>query len=141
MILCLGIGTLAKASIIFVSAFIPCVLNSYTGIKQTSVVHLWVGQVFGASKFQLLRRIAIPTALPNIFTGLRVSLNNSWVTLVAAEMLASTRGLGYMIQIGMTVGRADIIIVGMLAIGLVGALMALILKQIEDKFVRGRITS
>ncbi|MFZ3131186.1 MAG: ABC transporter permease, partial [Desulfosporosinus sp.] len=137
MILLVGIGTMAKASVIFVSSFIPCVVNSYTGIKQTSQVHLWVGQTFGANNFELLRKIAIPTALPNVFTGIRVSLGNSWVTLVAAEMLASTRGLGYMIQLGRTVARTDIIIVGMLTIGAVGALLAFILQKIENNLVRG----
>ncbi len=138
MILWLGIGTTAKASIIFVSSFIPCVVNSYSGIKQTNNVHLWVGKTFGATDFELLRKIAIPSALPYIFTGLRVSLGTSWVSLVAAEMLASTRGLGYMIQIGRVVARTDVIIVGMLTIGGVGALLAFILQQVENKYIKGK---
>jgi len=85
-----------------------------------------------------LRKIAIPSALPYIFTGLRVSLGTSWVSLVAAEMLASTRGLGYMIQIGRVVARTDIIIVGMLTIGGVGALLAFILQQVENKYIKGK---
>lgn len=138
MILWLGIGTTAKASIIFVSSFIPCVVNSYSGIKQTNNVHLWVGQTFGATNFELLKKIAIPSALPYIFTGLRVSLGTSWVSLVAAEMLASTRGLGYMIQIGRVVARTDVIIVGMLSIGAVGAFLAFILQKVENKYIRGK---
>ena len=82
----------------FLSAFVPCVLNSYTGIRQTKDVHLWVGQTFGASDTQMLLNIAIPTALPMIMTGIRVALGAAWTCIVAAEMLASTKGLGYMIQ-------------------------------------------
>ena len=137
MILWLGIGTPAKAAVIFMSAFIPNVINSYMGIKQTSPVHLWVGQVFGATRWELFRKVAFPTALPYTFTGLRLSLGTSWVSLVAAEMLASVRGLGYMIQAGRLLVRPDIIIVGMLTIGAVGALLAFLLKRVEDHFVRG----
>ena len=137
MILWLGIGTPAKAAIIFMSAFVPNVINSYMGIKQTNPVHLWVGMVFGATRGELFKKVALPTALPYVFTGLRISLGVSWVSLVAAEMLASTRGLGYMIQVGRLVVRPDIIVVGMLTIGAVGALLAFLLKLVEDHFVRG----
>ena len=137
MIILLGIGTPARAAIIFMSAFVPNVINSYMGIKQTNPVHLWVGQVFGATRGELFRKVAFPTALPYTFTGLRISLGVSWVSLVAAEMLASTRGLGYMIQIGRLLVRPDVIIVGMLTIGATGALLAFLLKLLEDHFVRG----
>lgn len=137
MILLLGIGFWAKVSVIFVGALIPCVINSYTGIKQVSSVHLWVGQTFGASRLQLLFMVAIPTALPVIFTGLKISLGISWMTLVAAELLASTSGLGYMIQVARTIGRADIIVMGMLVIGVIGLLLSNLLDYLENKFVKG----
>jgi NitT/TauT family transport system permease protein/taurine transport system permease protein len=137
MILLLGIGTQAKVAVIVVASFIPCVINAYTGIKQTNPIHLWVGHTFGATNRQLLFKIAIPTALPFIFTGLKISLSISWMCLVAAELLAATRGLGYMIQIARMVGRADIIIVGMLSIGIIGSLISALLESIEHHFVRG----
>ncbi len=139
MILLLGIGTQAKVALIFVSSFVPCVINSYTGIKQTSHIHFWVGQTFGATNSQLLRKIAIPTALPFIFTGLRVSLSVAWMSLVAAELLAATRGLGYMIQIARTIGRADIIVLGMLLIGSIGGVLSILLEYVENKFVKGGV--
>ncbi|MEG0750715.1 MAG: ABC transporter permease [Oscillospiraceae bacterium] len=137
MIIWLGIGLRAKSSVIFFAALIPCVINTYSGIKQTNQVHVWVGRVFGASNLEVLLKVAIPTALPQIFTGLKISLGSSWISLVAAEMLASTNGLGYMIQIGRTFARADIILVGMLTIGLVGAVMAWGISLLEKKFVKG----
>lgn len=137
MILWFGIGLGAKAAVIYISAFIPCVVNSFAGIKQTNQVHLWVAQTFGASRAEMLKRIAIPTALPSIFTGLRLSLGSSWMALVAAEMLAANKGLGYMIYISRSLGRADLIIVGMITIGAIGAILSFVLGIAENRIVRG----
>lgn len=137
MILWFGIGLGAKAAIIFVSAFVPCVINAYAGIKQTKPVHLWVAQTFGASRREMLFTVAIPTALPLIFTGLRISLGTAWMTLCAAEMLASNRGLGYMIQLNRTLARADLIVVAMLTIGVIGTVFTVGLDALEKKFVKG----
>ncbi len=71
-----------------------------------------------------------------IFTGLRVSLGVAWMTLVAAELVASTKGLGYMLQIARTIGRPDIIVMGMLVIAGVGAVLTGTLELLEKKFVR-----
>lgn len=136
-ILLFGIGITSKALVIFLGALIACVVNSYTGIQQTQELHLWVGDVFGASNSQKLFKIAIPTALPMIFTGLRVALGTSWTALVAAELLASTQGLGYMIQQARAISRPDIIIVGMLAIGAVGAVFDALLHLVEIKVAKG----
>lgn len=135
MIIFFGIGLLSKAMVIFLSAFIPCVVNSYSGIKRTRPVHLWVGQTFGASNLELLFKIAIPTSLPLLFTGLRVALGASWNALVAAELLASTKGLGFMIQQSRGLYRPDVIIVGMITIGMVGALLSYVLSIAERKII------
>ena len=74
MVTLVGIGLLSKALVIFISAMVAMVINSYSGIKQTKTVHLWVGQTFGASNWELLTKVAIPSALPMIFTGLDVAL-------------------------------------------------------------------
>lgn len=137
MILWLGIGLLAKSSIVFLSAFVPCVVNSYSGIKSASKVHLWVAQTFGASNLQMLRTVAIPSALPQIFTGLRVSLGSAWTSLAAAEMLAASRGLGFMIQLNRQLARPDLIIVAMLTIGVIGASLSKLLTIAENKIIKG----
>ena len=137
MIVLFGIGLLSKAMVIFLSSFTAMVINAYSGIKQTKQVHLWVGQTFGASNLQLLFRIAIPSALPMILTGLRVALGSSWGALVAAEMLASSRGLGFMIQQCRSIGRPDVIIAGMIAIGLVGAFLTWLLSLLERAVLKG----
>ena len=137
MILWLGIGYASKVGIIFFAAFISATVNSYAGIKRTSQVHLWVGKTFGASNRQLLFKVVIPTAMPMIFTGLRLALGSSWVALVAAELLAATRGLGYMIQMARMLGRPDVIIVGMLTIGFIGLALNYILEALQKRFVKG----
>lgn len=137
MILLFGIGLTSKVVTVFLSSFVPCVLNSYTGIKQTKDVHLWVGRTFGATSLQMLFRIAIPTALPMIMTGIRVALGASWTCIVAAEMLASTKGLGYMIQQARGIFRPDIIICGMIAIGIIGAAFSYLLSLIERIVIKG----
>lgn len=137
MIILFGIGLLSKAMVIFLSSFTACVINAYSGIKQTKTVHLWVGQTFGASNLQLLFKIAIPSSLPMILTGLRVALGSSWGALVAAEMLASTRGLGFMIQQCRGLFRPDVIVAGMIAIGGTGAFLTWLLTLLEKRILKG----
>ncbi len=134
----LGIDLKAKAAIIFVNVFVGTVVNVYSGIKQTDEVKIWVAQIFGASHFEILKRVALPSALPYIFTGLKVSLGMAWLGIIAAELLAAQSGLGYMIQVARNFGRADLVIVGMLTIGLIGALLTHLLEKIEHRFVKGR---
>ena len=131
MITLFGIGLLGKAMIVFMTAFIACMVNAYSGIKQTRDVHLWVAQTFGASNLQQLFTVAIPTALPMIMTGLRVALGAAWSAVIAAELLASSSGIGFMIQQCRGLARPDIIIAGMIAIGLIGTLLTWLLGLLE----------
>jgi ABC-type nitrate/sulfonate/bicarbonate transport system permease component len=137
-ILWLGIGLWAKAFIIFLAAFVPCVINSYTGIRLTNPVLIRVARIYGASNWETFLKIGVPSSVAMIFTGLKLSLNAAWTTLVAAELLAASQGLGYMIQLGRRLARPDIIIVGMLTIGFTGALMSLALTYIESRFASSR---
>lgn len=138
IILTMGIGMPAKMFIIFVAAFVPCVINSYLGIRLTDQVRINVAKTFGASDWEIFTTVCIPSSMNMVFTGIRLSLNNSWTTLVAAEMLAATRGLGYMIQLGRTLIRPDIIIVGMFTIGITGALLNNVLAMFEKKIAPWR---
>ena len=137
MIVIFGIGMKSKACIIFFSTVIPCVINSYSGIKQTSQIHLWVARTFGATSRQQLFTVAIPSSLPMVFAGLRVAMGVSWMALVAAELMGATRGIGYMIATARNLLRSDIIIVGLLTLGAIGIFISLIFDFLEKKFVRG----
>ena len=129
----LGIGLQAKAFIVFFSAFVPCVINSYTGIKQTSTVLINVAKTCGASYFTTFIKIGIPSSLTMVFAGVKVALGNAWSTLVAAEMLAASSGLGYMILMGRQFGRPDIIILGVVVIGCIGVAFSAALNWVERK--------
>ncbi|MDR1577291.1 MAG: ABC transporter permease [Deltaproteobacteria bacterium] len=137
-ILWLGIGVKAKAYIIFLASFVPCVINSFTGIRLTNPILARVARVHGASDFTVFLKIGLPSAIPMIFNGLRLSLNAAWTTLVAAELVAASQGLGFMIQMGRRLARPDIVIVGMLTIGVLGALLSWGLSKAESHFVSSR---
>lgn len=139
VVMWLGIGLQAKALIIFFSAFVPCVINSYTGIRLTNKTLINVSRTFGAKNFEIFYKIGIPSALPMVMAGIRLALGNSWSTLVAAEMLAASAGLGYMIQMGRQFARADIVVLGMLVIGILGALMSAVFTMIEKHLLRWKV--
>ena len=132
-IIWLGLGLQAKAFIVFFSAFVPCTINAYTGIRQTSPALINVAKVCGASNFTIFRKIGIPSAMTMTFAGIRVALGNAWATLVAAEMLAAIVGLGYMIQQGRSFARPDIIILGIVVIGILGVIFTWLLGLVEGK--------
>ena len=132
-IIWLGLGLQAKAFIVFFSAFVPCTTNAYTGIRQTSPALINVAKVCGASNFTIFRKIGIPSAMTMTFAGIRVALGNAWATLVAAEMLAANVGLGYMIQQGRSFARPDIIILGIVVIGILGVIFTWLLGLVEGK--------
>lgn len=134
-----GIDLKAKATIIFLSVFVPCVINAYTGIKLTKRTLINVAKTFGAGNFETFVKVGIPSAMPMVFTGIRSALGGAWSTLVEAEMLAARAGLGYMLQVGRNVARADIVVTGMVTIGILGALMAGILSMVERKVLKWKV--
>ena len=136
-ILLFGIGMLPKVIVIALATFGPALVNTYTGIKQTKEVHIWVGQTFGASKFEILRKIAIPSSIPFVLTGMRVGLGVAWSTIIGAEMLAATAGLGYLINLCRGIYRPDIIIAAMICVGLIGAALGYLLTLLERQLMKG----
>ncbi len=129
----LGIGLTAKAIIVFFAAFVPCLINSYTGIRQTSEVLKNVAKTCGASNFTIFWKIGIPSAMTLTFAGIKVAIGNAWATLVAAEMLAASSGLGYMILMGRQFGRVDLVILGIVVIGLIGTVITIFINALENK--------
>ncbi len=134
----LGIGESSRIAVLFIASLIGNILNSYSGIRQTKDVHFWVGQTFGATDAQLFFTVALPSSLPMVMTGLRLTMGSCWMCIVAAEMLAANRGLGYMIQQARGTFRPDIVIAGMIVIGMIGTLLNLLLNKLESVVIRGR---
>ena len=131
----MGIGLRAKAFVVFFSAFVPCLINAYTGIKQTNQTLIDFSKTCGASNWTTFCRIGIPSSLTMVFAGVRIALGNAWATLVAAEMLASASGLGYMILMGRQFARPDLIILGIVVIGAIGVFFTWILGLVENRFL------
>lgn len=138
VIVLLGIGTVAKSFIIFFTTFVPIVINSYTGIRETNQVYINFAKTCGYPGWRIFWTVGVPSAMPLAFAGMVIALGNGWGTLVAAEMLASSSGLGYMISMGRSYGRIDIIIAGMLVIGLIGLALTTALEGLEDYVLKWR---
>lgn len=136
IVVLLGVNIKARAFIIFLATFVPCVLNSYTGIKLTNKTFINVAKTFGAGNFETFWKVGIPSAMPMVFTGAKISLGGAWSTLVAAEMLASNAGLGNMLSAGRKLARPDIVVLAMAVIGAIGALLMLVLNRVEKRILR-----
>jgi ABC-type nitrate/sulfonate/bicarbonate transport system permease component len=129
-----GIGLQSKIFVIWLAAFVPCVINSYTAIRLTDPLLVKAALGLGVKKQRdLLWEVAIPSSLPVILGGVRIGLGAAWMTLVAAELLASDAGLGYMMQMARRALEPSVIILCMLIIGILGALMARGLRVLERR--------
>lgn len=131
IIMWFGIGEFPKVLIVFIGTFMAIVINTYTGIRLIDSLNLDVGRAFNASNGQLLTHIALPSALPAIFAGIRNATSGGWMTVLAAEMIGAKAGMGYLITRGMEFFDVPLIMVGMITIGIVGALLAIITDYIE----------
>ena len=134
-ILWFGIGQNSKIYIIFIGAVFPIFLNTVDGIKGIDKKYLELATVYEVPKIQLVRKILIPGALPSIMTGIRLGLGNAWVCVVAAEMIGATSGVGYMLANGRSLSRPDIVILGMLIVGIFGKLMDDFLRFLRKKLI------
>ena len=132
----MGVGLTSKAFIVFFSAFVPCLINSYTGIRQTKEVLVNVGRTFGASNFTCFWKVGIPSSMTMTFAGIKVAIGNAWATLVAAEMLAASSGLGFMILMGRSYGRVDLVILGIVVIGVIGVIISAVIGACENLVLR-----
>ena len=120
--------------IIFIGAFFPILLNTIQGVKNIPVEYLESARTLGARNFSILLKVIIPASLPLIVTGLRIGLGIGWMCLVAAEMMpGSSSGLGYLIWYAYELLRADIIVAGMAAIGIIGLFMDRGFKVVEHR--------
>jgi sulfonate transport system permease protein len=140
LMLFLGIGEALKIVIIAKAAFIPMVLNTAAGIRGIPPGYAEVALVFRFTRWQLLRRLVLPAAVPPIFTGIRYGLTKAWTALVAVELLASAEGLGYLLVWGRQMFWLDTMIVGMILIGLAGYVMDNVLATIETRLQSWRIS-
>lgn len=132
-----GIGLTGKVFIIWIAGIVPCVINAYTGVSMSNPTLIQMARTLGASDWKIFCTVCVPSALPMVFGALQIALAYCWVTLVGAELLASDKGLGYLITMGRSLGRTDIVILGMFSVGLAGAFIGLIIDRIESRLLAG----
>ena len=127
-----GLGEGGKYFIIFVSGFSNVTINVYTGAKAVDPELIGAAKMLGCSNRRIFTSIVLPSSVPYIFTGLQIAISSSWAA-VAAEMVRSTNGIGWLITAGQSIGDMGQVMVGIIVIGVVGFLLATIMRGVESK--------
>ena len=133
-----GIGELPKAILILVGTIPVIIIGTMSGVKSTPALRISVARTLGATNAQIFRRIVLPSALPEIFTAMRVGIGVAWTCLVAAELIAASSGLGWLVQFAGQALQVGVVIVGIVIIGVIGYAMELAIRQIEKWIVPWR---
>ncbi len=133
-----GIGELPKAILILVGTIPVIIIGTISGVKSTPPLRVSVARTLGASHAQIFRKVILPSALPEIFTAMRVGIGVAWTCLVAAELIAASSGLGWLVQFAGQALQVSIVIVGIVIIGLIGYAMELVIRKIETLVVPWR---
>jgi ABC-type nitrate/sulfonate/bicarbonate transport system permease component len=120
IMLWMGIGDASKIAVIGLACFYPCFINAYYGARTTSTIMVWASLNMGARPAQVFRKVVLPSALPLVFAGLRVSLALSFILLFSAEMINARSGLGFLIRQAETSLRFDLMYVAIVAVAALG---------------------
>lgn len=135
LVIWFGTGQLSKFVLIFFCTIPLIIISAMAGVRDTQETRLRVARVFGATERQTFRYVVLPSALPEIFTGMRIAIGVAWTCLVAAEMIAAQSGLGAMILTAGNQLRMPIVFVGIIFIGIIGYLMELVIRTAEHRLV------
>jgi len=131
-----GIGDMSRYFIIFYGVVIIMIMNTAAGVSSTPNIRLNAARCLGAKQQQLFRRVIIPSAVPYILTGMRVALGFAFMGIVAAEMIAAQSGIGYLIMQSRTLLRTDIMFVGLVTLGVLGAIIDSCFKIAIDRTMK-----
>jgi NitT/TauT family transport system permease protein len=139
-ILWFGVGNASPIYLIFISSVFPMIVQTTAGVHTIERRYLRAAENFDVSRYTLFRQVVIPAVLPQIIVGMRIGLGVAWLVVVAAEMIALRSGLGYLIIDSRNAGnRYDLVIAGMIIIGLIGLLLDGVMRLLEGlKSVRWR---
>ena len=130
LIIWFGIGEQSKVAVIFIAAYFPVLMNTLNGIRRTDPKLIEVGRMYHLDPFKLFVKIYLPSALPNIFVGLKLGLGISWMAVVGAEMIAASSGIGFRLNDARSLMHFPVVFSGMLAIAVTGVLMDWLLTWI-----------
>lgn len=133
MVIWFGIGETSKILLIYLAIFAPVAMSALAGVKSAQQVRLRAARSLGANRWQVLWFVILPGALPEILTGLRIGLGVGWSTLVAAELIAATRGLGFMVQSAGEFLATDVVLAGIVVIALIAFTLELGLRALQRR--------
>ena len=136
-----GLGEMSKIVIITVSVFYPVYVAALAGAKTTSRVHVWAARNMGASRTQIFFKVVLPSALPQLFNGLRVGLALAFVVMFVAELVSSSKGLGYLIAFAEQNMRFDMMYVAIITIGLIGFVADRLLLVVRRRVLVGQMAA
>ena len=141
IIIWFGIDELPKVLLIYLACFAPLALAARSGMRSASQEQMHAAYSMGASYWQVILHVVLPSALPEILVGMRIAIGFGWTTLVAAEMVAAHTGLGQMVLNASNFLRTDIVVMGIIVIGIVAYLFDLLMRWVERVVVpwKGKI--
>lgn len=135
VVIWLGIGEASKVLLIYLAMFAPLALSARAGVRAVAIEQIHAAYSMGASRRQVLWHVILPAALPEILTGMRIAIGFGWTTLVAAEMVAATAGLGFMVLSASKFLATDVVLMGILVIGCMALLFDLAMRWLERRWV------
>jgi len=130
-----GIGERSKILLLFLAAVWIMTLAARAGVSSIRLSKVHAAYTLGASRTQVLRHVILPNALPEIFTGMRVAMGVCWGTVVAAELVAAESGVGFMIMVASTFLSTDIVVMGVVIIGVIGYAIDILMRKLEAKLI------
>lgn len=141
MIIWFGIGEVSKVGLIFLSCLAPIALGTRAGVRSTAIEQIHAAYSLGASRWQVISQVVLPSALPEILTATRIGIGFGWTTLVAAEMVAATHGLGFMVLTAANFLQTPVVIMGIVIIAAIAYAFDLLMRWVERRVVpwKGRV--
>lgn len=141
VIIWLGIGEFPKVFLIYLAIFAPMAIAARAGVRSVSTEQIHAAYAMGASRGQVISQVILKAAMPEIFTGMRIGIRVGWTTLVAAEMVAANRGLGFMVLNAAENLESDTVIMGIFIIGIFAFAFDLLVRYLEKALIpwKGRI--
>lgn len=135
MIIWFGIGETSKVLLIFLSVFAPIALGARAGVRSAAIEQIHAAYSFGATRWQVMRHIILPSAMPEILTAMRIGIGFGWTTLVAAEMVAATKGIGYMVLSASQFLQTSTVIMGIFVIAAIAYAFDMLMRFLERRLV------
>ena len=135
MIIWFGIGETSKVLLIFLSVLAPVTLGARSGVRSAAIEQIHAAYSFGASRWQVMTEVILPSALPEILTAMRIGIGFGWTTLVAAEMVAATKGLGYMVLTASQFLQTSTVVMGIIVIAIIAYAFDMLMRLVERRVV------